>query len=148
VYNKTANWYISKEMQKVSKKIEAKINQIGTPTVKLRVKIVKDTVNIEIEAPFYAKIQDKGVKGIHSGKSIAGYKFKKDMPPPDKFSRYTSDPKEQFLIARSVWRKGIPAKKYIDTVFGHYAPQIVKAIDKGTITYIDKTIEQAYGTSI
>lgn len=131
-YTKSIDWYISRELRPVGKKLEKWINARGTPKVKV---VVKKTV-LAIVAPSYAKYQDKGVAGNSSGKSLAGYKFGSKMPPPSAFSRYTSDTGEQFAIARSIQKKGFKAKKYIDKGIGHFAPQTSAAVKRGTSVYI------------
>ena len=136
MYKKSINWYISRELRPLSKKIEAYINKKGSPKVKLRVQ----NDSIFVIAPYYAKFQDKGVKGVDSGHSTAkpAYSYGKNgMPPAVAFERYTSDITEQFKIARAIYKKGIKPKKYIDKSFGHFAPQIAKAIDRGITKYTD-----------
>ncbi len=140
MYNKGADWYISKEAKPVAKKLEKRINKSGTPKVKVGIVTKNEVVNIEIKAPLYAKYQDKGVKGIESGRSLAGYKFGSKMPPPKAFSRYASKEKEQFAIAKSVHKKGIPAKKHIESSIGFFAPQFKKAADRGVKKYVDSII--------
>ena len=131
-YNKSIDWYISRELRPVGKKLEKWINKRGTPKVRVEVKRTKLFIN----APYYAKFQDKGVAGNKSGKSLAGYKFKGKMPPPVVFEKYTSDVSEQFAIAKSIQKKGFKAKKYIDKGVGHFAPQVSAAIKRGTSAYI------------
>ena len=142
MYNKGLSWYISKEVKKVAVKIENKINSKNIPKVSVRTEVKGEQVQIIIDAPDYAKYQDKGVAGVDSGRSLAGYKYKNKMPPPDAFSRYTSDKSGQFAIAKSIYNKGIPAKKYIDTTIGHYAPQVKKAIDRGVRNYTDIKLKE------
>ena len=127
---------MTQELKPVAKKIEAKINSKGTPLVKIRVK----NSTIFVDAPYYAIFQDKGVAGNKSGRSLAGFKYKDKMPPPFVFERYTDDPRIQYAIAKSIQKKGFPAKKYIDSTLGHYSPQIARALDKGIEKYTDKEV--------
>jgi len=134
-YNKSLEWYLSREYKPIAKKIEKRINQKGSPKVKVR--MVK--ANFVFEAPFYAKFQDQGVKGVSGGRSNAkpAYKYTNKMPPPSAFERYTKDPGEQFAIAKAIFQKGIPAKKYILATWGFFAPQVKKATDRATQKYIN-----------
>ena len=141
-YKKSMNWYISRELRPVAKKLEKWINRRGTP----KVKVIVTKNKLLITAPFYAKFQDKGVKGVKSGKSLAGYKYgKRGAPPPAAFSRYTTDISEQFAISRSIYQNGFKAKKYIDKGVGHFAPQVSAAIKRGGTKYIKTEIMPAPG---
>jgi len=136
-YKKSIDWYISRELRPVAKKLEKWINKRGTPKVKVLVTRNK----LYIKAPYYAKFQDKGVKGVSGGSSLAGYKYgKRGAPPPAAFARYTTDISEQFAISRSIYQKGFKAKKYIDKGIGHFAPQVTKAITRGGTKYIKTEI--------
>ena len=138
-YTKSIDWYISRELRPVGKKLEKWINTRGTPKVKVEVR----RTTLFINAPSYAKYQDKGVAGNKSGKSLAGYKYGSEMPPPSAFSRYTDDKGEQFAIAKSIQEKGFKAKKYIDKGIGHFAPQTSAAIKRGTKKSIIETMPKA-----
>jgi len=141
-YNKSLKWYLTKEYKPIAKKMENRINKKGSPRVK--VKIVKG--EFFIDAPDYAKFQDMGVKGASGGRTNSKrnygreFKYTDKMPPPSAFERYTSDPGEQFAIAKSIYHKGIPAKKYILATMGFFAPQIKRATDRAVKNYTDNEI--------
>ena len=70
---------------------------------------------IEFYSADYFDYVNKGVEGIKSGKSKAGYKYKAPYDiPASAFSKYTSDRSAQFAIARSVENKGIKAQDYTE----------------------------------
>ena len=86
------------------------------------VKESKNSIQISFEMEDYGFFQDRGVKGVKSGKSLDGYKYTNKMPPPKAFDKWNVKkgiaPRDKkgkfikrkslnFLIARSVFEKGI-----------------------------------------
>jgi len=141
-YKKSLNWYVSRELRPVAKKMQSWINKRGTPKVKVLVTAKAKPV-LFIAQPYYAKFQDKGVKGVERGKSLAGYKYKKgynpaDVPSAKHFKRYGE--KYMYGIAQKIYKDGIPAKKYIMKGWGHFAPQVTAAIKRGGTKYIKTEI--------
>ena len=144
-YKKGLNWYISKELKKVGRKLEKYINKRGTPHVQIRVK----QAVLYISRPYYADFQDKGVKGVRGGRSIGNkYRYKDKMPPASAFERYTTNPTEQIRISNAIYNKGLKPKKYISKSIGHFAPQISKAIQKGTREYYSNEITNSNGSKL
>ena len=88
------------------------------------VKESKNSIQISFEMEDYGFYQDRGVKGVKSGKSLDGYKYTNKMPPPkafdkwivkkgfsdkirDKKGRFVKRKGLAFVIARSIFEKGI-----------------------------------------
>ena len=84
----------------------------------------KNSIQISFEMEDYGFFQDRGVKGTKSGKSLDGYKYTNKMPPPkafdkwivkkgfkdtirDKKGRFVKRKGLAFIIARSIFEKGI-----------------------------------------
>ena len=88
------------------------------------VKESKNSIQISFEMEDYGFFQDRGVQGTKSGKSLDGYKYTNKMPPPkafdkwivkkgfkdtirDKKGRFVKRKGLAFIIARSIFEKGI-----------------------------------------
>jgi len=86
------------------------------------VKKSKNSIQISFEMEDYGFFQDRGVQGTKSGKSLDGYKYTNKMPPPSAFDKWNVKkgiaPRDKkgkfikrkslnFLIARSIFEKGI-----------------------------------------
>ena len=91
-------------------------------SLKSTVKESKNSVQISFEMEEYGFYQDRGVQGKKSGKSLDGYKYTNKMPPPkafdkwgvrkgiaprDKQGKFIKRKSLNFLIARSIFEKGI-----------------------------------------
>jgi len=94
------------------------------------VKESKNSIQISFEMEDYGFYQDRGVKGVKSGKSLDGYRYtrrggqgslkgmppssafdkwnvKKGIAPRDKKGKFIKRKSLNFLIARSIFEKGI-----------------------------------------
>ena len=93
-------------------------------SLKSYVKESKNSIQISFEMEDYGFYQDRGVQGKKSGKSLDGYKYTNKMPPPkafdkwivkkgfkdtirDKKGRFVKRKGLAFIIARSIFEKGI-----------------------------------------
>lgn len=91
-------------------------------SLKSYVKESKNSIQISFEMEDYGFYQDRGVQGKKSGKSLDGYKYTNKMPPPKAFDKWNIKkgiaPRDKkgkfikrkslnFLIARSIFEKGI-----------------------------------------
>ena len=91
-------------------------------SLKSYVKESKNSIQISFEMEDYGFFQDRGVQGTKSGKSLDGYKYTNKMPPPKAFDKWNVKkgiaPRDKkgkfikrkslnFLIARSIFEKGI-----------------------------------------
>ena len=93
-------------------------------SLKSYVKESKNSIQISFEMEDYGFYQDRGVQGTKSGKSLDGYKYTNKMPPPkafdkwivkkgfkdtirDKKGRFVKRKGLAFIIARSIFEKGI-----------------------------------------
>ena len=105
---------VTTQMKRDADRMSSRMRELTDNKFEFDAKITGD-VDIEFYGPDYFEMQDKGVQGIKSGSSKAGYKYKKPYNiPASSFSKYTSDKSAQFAIARSVENKGIKAKNYTD----------------------------------
>jgi hypothetical protein len=107
------------------------------------VKESKNSIQISFEMEDYGFYQDQGVKGVKSGKSLGGYRYTrrggqgslKGMPPPRAFDKWTVRkgiaPRDKegrfikrkslnFLIARSIFNKGIKPTLFFTRPFEKY----------------------------
>jgi len=91
-------------------------------SLKSTVKESKNSIQVSFEMEEYGFYQDRGVQGKKSGKSLDGYKYTNKMPPPkafdkwgvrkgiaprDKQGKFIKRKSLNFLIARSIFEKGI-----------------------------------------
>jgi len=109
-------------------------------SLKSTVKESKNSVQISFEMEEYGFYQDRGVKGVKSGKSLDNYKYTDKMPPPKAFDKWVirkgiapRNNKGQFkgrsissvgfrksitfLIARSIYSKGIKPSLFFTKPF-------------------------------
>ena len=104
-------------------------------SLKSYVKESKNSVQISFEMEDYGFYQDRGVQGKKSGKSLDGYKYTNKMPPPKAFDKWTVRkgiaPRDKqgkfikrnslnFLIARSIFEKGIKPTLFFTKPFEKY----------------------------
>jgi len=99
------------------------------------VKESKNSIQISFEMEDYGFYQDRGVQGTKGGKSLDGYKYTNKMPPPKAFDKWNVKkgiaPRDKkgkfikrkslnFLIARSVFEKGIKPTLFFTKPFEKY----------------------------
>jgi len=104
-------------------------------SLKSYVKESKNSIQISFEMDDYGFYQDRGVKGKKSGKSLDGYKYTNKMPPPKAFDKWNVKkgiaPRDKkgkfikrkslnFLIARSIFEKGIKPTLFFTKPFEKY----------------------------
>lgn len=80
----------------------------------------------------HMEFQDKGVKGIKSGRSLEGYRYTNKMPPPSAFDRWSIRrgiaPRDQggrflgrkgvqFALARHIYERGVRPKRFFTDSF-------------------------------
>lgn len=110
------------------------------------VEVFKNSIDVDIsseEYNLYGKFVDRGVKGIKSGSSLDGWRFKskggvrglKGMPPPsafktDKLQRFVSD-SQAFATAVNIFKYGIKPTEFFsrpfESAFAILPDQIVEA---------------------
>ena len=109
----------------------------------------KDAIGVIFEMEDYGKFQDEGVRGATSyyadeNTSGSPYKFTSSMPPPKAFKdfvkrkgikgrdkktgRYITNKTLQFLIARSVFNKGIKASMFFTKPFNQAFEKLPKEL--------------------
>ena len=106
-------------------------------SLKSYVKESKNSIQISFEMDDYGFYQDRGVQGTKSGKSLDGYKYTNKMPPPkafdkwivkkgfkdtirDKKGRFVKRKGLAFIIARSIFEKGIKPTLFFTKPFEKY----------------------------
>jgi len=104
-------------------------------SLKSFVKESKNSIQISFEMDDYGFYQDRGVQGKKSGKSLDGYKYTNKMPPSKAFDKWTVRkgiaPRDKqgkfikrkslnFLIARSIFNKGIKPTMFFTKPFEKY----------------------------
>ena len=106
-------------------------------SLKSYVKESKNSIQISFEMEDYGFYQDRGVQGKKSGKSLDGYKYTNKMPPPkafdkwivkkgfsdkirDKKGRFVKRKGLAFVIARSIFEKGIKPTLFFTKPFEKY----------------------------
>ena len=108
-------------------------------SLKSYVKESKNSVQISFEMEEYGVYKDRGVQGKKSGKSLDGYKYTNKMPPSKAFDKWTVRkgiaPRDKqgkfikrkslnFLIARSIFEKGIKPTLFFTKPFEKYFKQL------------------------
>ena len=108
-------------------------------SLKSFVKESKNSIQISFEMDDYGFYQDRGVQGKKSGKSLDGYKYTNKMPPSKAFDKWTVRkgiaPRDKqgkfikrkslnFLIARSIFEKGIKPTLFFTKPFEKYFKQL------------------------
>jgi len=109
-------------------------------SIRAKVKESKNSIEVNFEMANYGIFQDRGVKGVESGKSLSGYRYTrrggagslKGMPPPSAFDKWNVQkgiaPRDKkgrflkrktlnFLIARSVFKDGIKPSMFFTKPF-------------------------------
>ena len=111
------------------------------------VKESKNSIQVSFEMEDYGFYQDRGVKGKKGGKSLDGYKYTNKMPPPkaldkwivrkgfnkeirDKKGRFIKRKSLQFLIARSIYMKGIKPTLFFTKPFEKYYKNLPKELEE------------------
>lgn len=122
---------ITNKAKRAADRVADRLGKITKDKFEFDVKLRGD-VELNFYTEPYFKYVDQGVKGIKSGSSKAGYKYKKPYNiPASSFSKYTSNTSEQFAIARSVENKGIKAKEYIkDFIVDRDVDDLVSSLGK------------------
>ena len=107
------------------------------------VKESKNSIQVSFEMEDYGFYQDRGVKGKKGGKSLDGYKYTNKMPPPKAFDKWTVRkgiaPRDKegrfikrkslnFLIARSIFNKGIKPTLFFTKPFEEYYKRLPKEL--------------------
>ncbi len=107
------------------------------------VKESKNSIQVSFEMEEYGFFQDRGVKGKKSGKSLDGYKYTNKMPPPkafdkwavrkgiaprDKNGKFIKRKSLNFLIARSIFNKGIKPTLFFTKPFEKYYKRLPKEL--------------------
>ena len=121
----------------------AKKNDSGdlNKSIKSEVKVMPNSIRVFFDMKAYGWFQDQGVKGIKSGSSLSDFSYKskggkrglKGMPPPKAFlkwskrkgikgrdaktGRFITDRSLTFLLARSIFFKGIKASMFFTKPF-------------------------------
>lgn len=88
-------------------------------------KVVQSDLNgfsVDVSMLEYGYYQDKGVNGTERNWG-SPFSYRDKMPPSSAFASYTSNPREQFAIAKSIYRNGIQPKNFIE-------PSIDKHMDQ------------------
>jgi hypothetical protein len=104
-------------------------------SIDAEVQVMPNSIGIYFDMETYAAFQDKGVNGVWRGFG-SPYSFKSKMPPPSKLDKWIVQkglaPKDkqgkfiprkslQFLIARSIYRRGIkPSLFFTKALEGAY----------------------------
>jgi hypothetical protein len=109
------------------------------------IEVFQEGIDVVITANDYWKFKNYGVKGIVSGNSLKGFRFKskgglKGMPPPsafktDKINRLVSD-QQAFASAVNVFKFGIKPTEFFTRPFK-------EAFDK-----LAKELEEAYAIDV
>lgn len=123
-----------------------------------KVKVNKDGVEVNIEMENYGEFIDKGVSG-KKVKYDTPYSYTSKMPPPsslDKWSvRRGIAPRDEkgrllprksinFLIARSIFNKGIKPSLFFTTPFKRIMGLLPKELTEAFAIDIEKMLEQTF----
>jgi len=121
---KRAKYNLTRKKKNASKKLYN--------SIKGEVNVSRNSFGMFFLMEDYGEFQDKGVKGVKSGRSEAGYSFKSKMPPPatldkwivrrgiaprDKSGKFMSRKSIAFAIARSIYNKGIEPSRFFTDAF-------------------------------
>ena len=97
------------------------------------IKISKNSIDTDLKMQDYGEFIDKGVKGVESGRSLAGYKYTNKRPPVNeikkwmrvkpvkarnkKTGRFITQEQGAFLIANAIYKKGIKPTEFFSRPF-------------------------------
>lgn len=116
------------------------------------------SIGVEFYMEDYGKFQDKGVKGTKSNyleNKNSPFSYKSSMPNPeifegyikrkgikgrDKKGRFITNKSLQFLIARSVFQKGIKASMFFTKPFNQAYEKLPKELQESFVTDIEKIL--------
>ena len=123
-----------------------KKNSLGNLSKSLKgtIKQSRNSIQITFDMNAYGFFQDRGVKGKTSGKSLSGFKYTDKRPPiksilpwlkkrgikgrDKKTGRFTTQKSLAFIIANSIYHKGIKPSMFFTKPFEKYAKQIPKEL--------------------
>jgi hypothetical protein len=116
------------------------------------------SIGVEFYMEDYGKFQDKGVKGTKSNyleNKNSPFSYKSSMPNPkifegyikrkgikgrDKKGRFITNKSLQFLIARSIFQKGIKASMFFTKPFNQAYEKLPKELQESFVTDIENII--------
>jgi hypothetical protein len=116
------------------------------------------SIGVEFYMEKYGKFQDQGVKGTKSNyieNKNSPFSYRSNMPPPkafkdfikrkgikgrDKKGRFITNQSLQFLIARSVFNKGIRASMFFTKPFNQAYEKLPAELQENFVKDIEKII--------
>jgi len=116
------------------------------------------SIGVEFYMEDYGKFQDQGVKGTKSNytqNKKSPFSYKSKMPNPeifegyikrkgikgrDKKGRFITNKSLQFLIARSIFQKGIKASMFFTKPFNQAYEKLPKELQESFVTDIEKIL--------
>lgn len=79
--------------------------------------------SVSISMLDYGIYQDKGVNGTERSWG-SPFSYRDKMPPSSAFASYTSNPREQFAIAKSIYRNGIRPRNFIEPALNRHLDEL------------------------
>lgn len=124
-------------------------------SIKGEAEVHPNSFELEITMEDYWKFINYGVKGVESGRSLAGFRYKsrgglKGMPPPsafktDKINRPVSM-QQAFASAVNVFKKGIKPTEFFsrpfESAFNSLPDEIIEAYGLDIEDFLKYTIEE------
>ena len=123
-----------------------------------------NSIGVKFFMEKYGKFQDKGVKGTKSNyieNKNSPYSYKASMPPPKAFKdfikrkkikgrdkktgRFITNKTLQFLIARSIFQKGIKASMFFTKPFNQAYEKLPTELQENFVKDIEKIIFDTNG---
>ena len=116
------------------------------------------SIGVEFYMEYYGKFQDKGVKGTKSNyleNKNSPFSYKSSMPNPeifegyikrkgikgrDKKGRFITNKSLQFLIARSIFQKGIKASMFFTKPFNQAFEKLPQELQENFVRDIENII--------
>lgn len=120
-----------------------------------KVKVSKDSLSFDILMEDYGTFVDKGVSGVVT-KYNTPYSYKDKMPPPTKLDkwivkrgiaprdeqgRFIKRKSLQFLIARSIYRKGIAPSLFFTNAYKTAIKNLDKRLEKSVKLDVEEFLE-------
>ena len=131
----------------------------GSRSIRSELSEYPNSFDLDFLMEDYMEYQDKGVRGVKSGSSLAGYHYKNKMPPTSAFDKWSVRrglaPRDaggrfldrnslKFALAKHIYTHGIKPSRFFTDVFERYfktlPEEIIEAYGLDVENFMRKTL--------